>query len=168
MKSMKSVRKNWVISAGLAAGLLAGGCGGKEDVTVAPPPAPSAQGVSMAATPETGAVAPTGGNPVGGAPEVAAVAPPGAAVESGPQDIFKGMTEQQIKEFKESATPETHDMNLAPLMEAVTGFMAEFKRAPGSQEEMVKARYLQRVLFAPKGKRYVINPQTGEVTTENQ
>ncbi len=156
------------ITSVLAAGLVAGGCGGKDEEIVAPPPAPVAQGVSMTATPDAATVAPAGGNASGGAPEVVAVAPPGVATESGPQDIFKGMNEQQIKEFKESATPETHDMSLPILMEAITGYMAEFKRVPTSQEEMVKARYLQRVLFAPKGKRYVINPETGEVTTENQ
>ena len=156
------------VCCGLVAGLVAGGCGGKEEEVAVPPPAPVAQGVSMTAAPDAGTATPAGGNPAGGAPEVAAVAPPGAAAESGSQDIFKGMNEQQIKEFKETATPETHDMSLPILMEGVTGFMAEFKRVPSSQEEMVKARYLQRVLFAPKGKRYVIKPQTGEVTTENQ
>ena len=97
---------------------------------------------------------------------VVAVAPPGAVPSAGPEDMFKGMTEQQIQDFKETATPETHDMNLPILMEGVTGFMAEFKRVPSSQEEMVKARYLQRVMPPPKGKRYVINPESGEVTAE--
>ena len=151
----------------LAVGLMVVGCGGKEEEVVVPPPAPVAEGVSMTAAPDA-AAAPVGGNPAGGAPEVAAVAPPGAAAESGSQDIFKGMTEREIKEFKETTTPETHDMNLPILMEGVTGFMAEFKRVPGSQEEMVKARYLQRVLPPPKGKRYVFDPESGEVTSVDQ
>lgn len=161
-------QRNIILGLGLALGLVVVGCGGKEEEIVAPPPAPAAQGVSMSTAPDTAAAAPAGGNPAGGAPEVAAVAAPGAGVESGPVDMFKGMTEEQIKEFKETATPETHDMNLPVLMEGVTGFMAEFKRVPSSQEEMVKARYLQRVLPAPKGKYYVINPESGEVTAESR
>lgn len=76
------------------------------------------------------------------------------------------MTAQQIEEFKSTATPETHDMNIAPLTEAINGFFAEFKRLPANQEEMVKARYLTRVLYAPKGKKYVIDPKTGEITVQ--
>jgi hypothetical protein len=142
------------------------GCGGKEEVAVAPPPA-AAPGVSLTAAPaEMGA--PVLSAPGAGRPEVVAVAPPGAVTPAGPENMFKGMTEQEIKEFKETATPETHDLNLPILMEGVTGFMAEFKRVPSSQEEMVKARYLQRVMPPPKGKRYVINPENGEVTAESQ
>lgn len=77
------------------------------------------------------------------------------------------MTPQQIEEFKATATPETHDMNIAPLNEAVTGFAAEFKRAPANQEELVKTRYLPRVLYPPKGKRYVIDQETMEVKVES-
>ncbi len=146
----------------LLALVLMTGCGGKDETLVAPPPPPAAPPVTMAA-PE---VAPPAGNPAEGAPNVTAAAGPGAGVEAGPVDKFKGMTQQQIEDFKAQSTPETHDMNLAPLMEAVTGFMAEFRRVPTSQEEMVKARYLAKVLHAPKGKRYVINPETGEVTVE--
>jgi len=154
----------WSASSSLVLALaLTPGCGGgKDDALVAPPP-PSAPPVSMTATPE---VAPPTGNPADGAPNVTAAAGPGAGVEAGPVDKFKNMTPQQIEDFKAQTTPETHDMNLAPLMEAVTGYMGEFRRAPTSQEEMVKARYLPRVLQAPKGKRYVINPETGEVTLQ--
>jgi len=165
---MKSALNSVLVGIGLVAGLLAGGCGGKEEEMMAPPPAPAAQGVSMGVPAETAGGAPDVGAPNSDGTGVVAVAPPGATTPAAPEDIFKGMTEQQIKEFKETATPETHDMNLPILMEGVTGFMAEFKRVPGSQEEMVKARYLQRVLPPPKGKRYVINPESGEVTTENQ
>ncbi len=161
---MKMLR--YITSGCLSAVILAlTGCGGsKDDALVAPPP-PPAPPVSMTATPEASAP-PTTGNPAEGAPNVTAAAGPGAGVEAGPVDKFKGMTQQQIEDFKAQSTPETHDMNLAPLMEAVTGFMAEFRRVPTSQEEMVKARYLAKVLHAPKGKRYVINPETGEVTVE--
>lgn len=141
------------------------GCGGgKDDVSVAPPPPPSAgPGVTMTATPDPVAPATQAPGPDG----VAAAQSPGQAAEA-TADQFKGMTAQQIEEFKATATPETHDMNLPILMEAVTGFMAEFKRAPANQEEMIKARYLQRVMVPPKGKRYVINPESGDVTAEAQ
>lgn len=156
---------SYITSGCLSAVVLAlTGCGGgKDDALVAPPP-PPAPPVSMTATPEASA-APTTGNPAEGAPNVTAAAGPGEAAGV-PVDQFKGMTAQQIADFKAETTPETHDMNLSPLMEAVTGFMAEYRRAPANQEEMVKARYLAKVLQAPKGKRYVINPQTGEVTVE--
>jgi hypothetical protein len=118
----------------------------------------------MSASTESGGVAPVTGNPT----EAVAATPPSdtVAASTGPQDMFKGMTPEQIAEFKATASPETHDMNLAPLLEAINGFNAEFKRLPANQEEMVKKRYLARVLYAPKGKKYVINPQTGEVTVE--
>ncbi len=164
---MKPARTSCMLGLGLSVALAVSGCGDKEEDVVVPPPAPAAQGVSME-VPSEAVGAPTVGAPTGDGAGVVAVAAPGAATESGPQDIFKGMTEEQIKEFKESATPETHDMNLPILMEGVTGFMAEFKRVPGSQEEMVKARYLQRVLPPPKGKRYVIDPESGEVTSVDQ
>jgi hypothetical protein len=156
---------NITLVCGLAVSVMASGCGGKEEVVVAPPPA-VAEGVSLTAAPAA-VGAPVLSAPGAGGPEVVAVAPPGAVTPAGPENMFKGMSEREIKEFKETATPETHDLNLPILMEGVTGFMAEFKRVPSSQEEMVKARYLQRVMPPPKGKRYVINPESGEVTTES-
>jgi len=140
------------------------GCGGKADEEIAAPAAPVASGVSMSAATEAGAVAPVAGNPG----EAVTATPPSAAMAAptGPQDMFKGMSPEQIEEFKATASPETHDMNLAPLLEAINGFNAEFKRLPVNQEEMVKKRYLARVLYAPKGKKYVIDPKTGEVTVE--
>ena len=162
---MNCARKIWVIGFGLAASLVASGCGEREEVAVVPPPA-VAEGVSLNAPAEAASGAPAMGAPNSEGTGVVALAPPGAVPSAGPEDMFKGMTEQQIQDFKETAPPETHDMNLQILMEGVTGFMAEFKRVTSSQEEMVKARYLQRVMPPPKGKRYVINPESGEVTAE--
>lgn len=156
---------NMVWGCALVVGLTVSGCGGKEEAEIAPPPV-SAAPVSLTATPE-GAAPPVAGAPGEAPPPGAVAGGPPVPPEAGPTDIFKGMTEQQIKEFKETATPETHDLNLGTLQEAIVGFSAEFKRIPASQEEMVKARYLQRVLPAPKGKRYVIDKETGEVATEN-
>jgi hypothetical protein len=171
MNTFMKTRAGIFFSAGLISGLgllaavFVTGCGGdKDDALVAPPPPPAQPGVSLAPAADAAAT-PTVGNSADGAPNVTAAAGPGAAAGV-PVDQFKGMTPQQIADFKAETTPETHDMNLSPLMEAVTGFMAEYRRAPANQEEMVKARYLAKVLQAPKGKRYVINPQTGEVTVE--
>lgn len=80
--------------------------------------------------------------------------------------MFKGMSQRDIDDFKSQATPETHDMNIGPIMEAITGFQAEFRRYPANMEELVKSRYLAKVLYAPKGKKYSINQKTGEVTAE--
>jgi hypothetical protein len=92
--------------------------------------------------------------------------PPDQLAANATNDIYKGLSPEQIEDLKAGTTPETHDLNLGALNEAVTGYMAEYRRAPANQEEMVKARYLPRVLHAPKGKRYVINQESGEVTVE--
>ena len=142
------------ISATFILGLaFCAGCGGQDESLVAPPPPPAASPVTMT-TPEV--APPDTANPADAAPA------PTPTVE----ELTKNMTPQQLEDFKAGTTIETHDLNLAPLNEAVTGFEAEFRRIPTSQEEMVKARYLPRVLQAPKGKRYVINQESGEVTVE--
>ncbi len=144
---------------------LCAGCGGEEEnLAVAPPAPPTAgadAGVSLA--PATSATQ----VPDPSAPRDVAAPPPEQIAATGTNDMFKGLNPQQVEELKAGTTLETHDLNLDPLNEAVTGFMAEYRRAPANQEEMVKARYLPRVLHAPKGKRYVINQESGEVTVEN-
>jgi hypothetical protein len=139
-----------------AAVLTLNGCGGgKDDALVAPPPPPAAPAVSMTATPEPAAA------PVATTPEETAPPPPPTL-----EELAKKMTPQQLEDYKAGTTPETHDMNLGPLLEAVNGFKAEFRRYPTTQEEMVKARYLPKILHAPKGKKYVINSETGEITVQ--
>ncbi len=85
-----------------------------------------------------------------------------------PTDIFKGMTPKQIEEYKQTATPETHDLNIGRIQEAAEGFYKEFGHPATSQDQLVKARYLPSVLPAPKGKKYVFNAKSAEVTVENK
>jgi hypothetical protein len=149
------------ISATFVLGLgLCVGCGEKADSLDVAPPVPPAAGVSLAPAPSS---APAPGP---GAPGDVTSPPPDQLAANATNDIYKGLSPQQIEDLKAGTTLETHDLNLDPLNEAVTGFAAEFRRIPTSQEEMVKARYLPRVLHAPKGKRYVINQESGEVTVE--
>ncbi len=149
----------------LLAGLASSGCKEKVDAPLALPPAPPAP-VTMNAAPDP--AAPPVANPNTPPPPPGAAAP--TAITPAPDlttvDKFKGMSQRDIDDFKASATPETHDMNLGPLLEAVNGYKSEFRRYPATQEELVKARYLPKVLYAPKGKKYAINPETGEITVQ--
>ncbi|HEY1172801.1 MAG TPA: hypothetical protein VGH19_15645 [Verrucomicrobiae bacterium] len=156
------------LSAGFAfvTGLTLIGCGNKEDAGMVAPPPPPPASEAVAITPATDPAAPPvapGQTPPPGAASAAAI--PGTQ-ETGPQDIFKGMSQRDIDDFKSQATPETHDLNLATVMEAVTGFQAEFRRYPANIEELVKSRYLAKVLYAPKGKKYMIDQKTGEITAQ--
>jgi len=82
--------------------------------------------------------------------------------------MFRGMTPKQIEDFKKNSTPETHDMNIGRIMDAAEGFYKEYGRPAASQDQLVKAGYLPSVLPAPKGKKYVFNPKTTDVTVENK
>lgn len=153
--------------------LVAGGmvgCGGKEDSIAVAPPAPpdSSAGVSLAEPAPAATTAPTEGAP--GAPGTATTPAnlPPPTTEEGLKAITKGMTEQQIKEFKETASFETHDTQIAIISEAANTYYNEFQRAPANVEALVKAGHLSRVLQAPKGKKYVIDQKTLEVTAVNQ
>jgi len=153
------------ISASFVLGLvLCAGCGEKTDTLDVAAPAPPPVGANAVAPLPAPADAPPA--PVGS--PATPGGPPAQLAASGTNDMFKGLNPQQIEDLKAGTTPETHDLNLGTLNEAVTGYMAEFRRAPANQEEMVKARYLPRVLHPPKGKRYVINQESGEVAVENQ
>ena len=59
-------------------------------------------------------------------------------------------------------------VNLTPLKEAIYGYYGEYRRAPKDQQDLVAARYLPRVLKAPKGKKYVIDQKTMEVSVVNE
>lgn len=152
-----------------AVSLMFIGCGGKDDAGIIPPPPPVTEAVTMnAAPPPAAAAAPDAPAAPGAAvPDGAAPAAIATTATAQPEDMFKGMTEKQIEDFKKSATPETHDMNLTPLSEAVYGFFQEYGRPPASQEQLVKAGHLPKVLPAPKGKKYVIDPKTLQVSTQN-
>lgn len=160
-----------IVSSALLVAMLTGCGGGKEDsVPVAPAPAPK-QTAEVKATATTAATPPPGApgsaqteNP--GSPAGLVAAPPGDT--SSTNDIFKGMTKQQIEDYKATASPETHDMNLTPLKEAIYGYYGEYRRAPKDQQDLVAARYLPRVLKAPKGKKYVIDQKTMEVSVVNE
>ncbi len=144
----------------LVAGLTTSGCKQKVEAPLAlPPPPPTPVTLSASSDP----VAPV---PDPNAPPPTNTAATSNTLNPETKDIFKGMAQRDIDEFKGSATPETHDMNMGPLLEAVNGYKMEFRRFPTTQEEMVKARYLPRVLHAPKGKNYVINPESGEITVQ--
>jgi hypothetical protein len=82
--------------------------------------------------------------------------------------MFKGMTPGQIEEYKKNATPETIDMNIGRVMEAAEGFYKEYGRPAANQDQLVKAGYLPKALAAPKGKKYVFNPKTTDITVEDQ
>lgn len=157
----------------LTGAALLTGCGGgdKDAVPAAPAPAPKqaaevkANGPATPTPPPT--TAPAGAqaqNP--GAPAGLVAAPPGDS--SSTNDVFKGMTKQQIEDFKSNATPETHDMNITPLKEAIYGYFSEYRRPPKNVQDLVDARYLPRLLKAPKGKKYVIDQKTMEVSVVNE
>lgn len=152
-----------------AASLMLIGCGGKDDAGVVPPPPPPVtEPISMNAAPAPGPAAPDSpAAPSVPSPDGTTPAAIATTATAKPEDMFKGMTEKQIADFKSTATPETHDMNLTPLSEAVYGFFQEFGRPPASQDQLVKSGHLPKVLVAPKGKKYVIDPKTLQVTTEN-
>lgn len=139
------------------------GCGNKEDSLAVslPPPAPDAKAeVTMPAP----AFKPDG-TPTA-IPDAPPVPPP--TTDEGLKAITKGMTEQQVKEFKETASFETHDTQIALISEAANTYYNEFNRAPANVEALVKAGHLSRLLVAPKGKKYVIDPKTLAVTSVNQ
>jgi hypothetical protein len=147
----------------LVVGLVTSGCKDKPEAPLAPPPAPPAPiSLTAPADPATPVADPNAPPPPPGTATPTAISAPDLTTV----DKFKGLTPQQIEEYKASATPETHDLNMGPLLEAVNGYKMEFRRFPTTQEELVKARYLPRVLHAPKGKKYVINPESGEITIQ--
>lgn len=149
---------NVMAGCALATGLLASGCGGKEEPMVVAPP-PAAAPVSLTAAPDPAA------------PPVAAPgeAPPPAAATGAttpnPADEFKGMTEKQIDEFKKGYTPETHDLNIGLVAEGALAFFNEYGRAPQNVEQIANSGFIRKGITAPKGKQYVIDPKTLNVTT---
>lgn len=149
------------------------GCGGGKDDVVAPPPPPPAKktaditansgGGTATVAPVAGHAAATEAPPAGGS---VAAPPPDPA--TGTNNIFKGLTAREIEDYKQNATPETHDLNLNPIQEAAYAYYKEYRRAPRDQKDLVEARYLQRVLTPPKGKKYVFDEKTAQVQTVAQ
>jgi hypothetical protein len=163
---MKALTSSLVCGSLLGISLMGTGCGpGKDDVGLAAPPPPPPAAVSdvsldknVAATPPGGTTAPT---------NVPSALPP-PTTDEGLAAITKGMTPKEIKEFKETASFETHDTQIGLISEAANSYYNENKKAPASVEELVRGGYLPRLLQAPKGKKYVIDPQSLAVTSINQ
>ena len=141
---------------------ILGGCGGssKEDTDMlAPPPAaPKTAAVSL----DKSTSAPPLANPLG-TNNLNPALPP-ATTPEGLAAITKGLTPDQIKEFKETASIETHDTQINLISDAANSFYNDKKRAPKSVEELVQTGFLPKLLVAPKGKKYVINPDSLAVT----
>ena len=149
--------KNSTVGCVLAVGLVMCGCGEKEEPMVAAPP-PKAEPVTMSVAPDPAA-------PPAAAPGQAPPTNTTTAAISGPVDEFRGMTPQQIEEFKKGATPETHDINHSIVAEGALAFFNEYGRAPQTVEQIAKAGFIRAGITAPKGKQYVIDPKTLNVTT---
>jgi hypothetical protein len=145
---------------------LVAGCGpGKEDASLAPPPPPAkVKDLSLDQAKEAPVLAP-GQVATTNAP--APVLPP-PTTEAGMAAITKGLTEKEIKEFKETASIETQDTQINLIADAANSFYNENKRAPVSVEELVRTGHLPRLLTAPKGKKYVIDPTSLAVTSVQQ
>jgi hypothetical protein len=140
------------------------GCGSKDDTSLAPPP-PPAKTKEVTVEKDMAVPAPNG---VAGATNAPAVPLPPPTTDEGLAAITKGLTPQQIKEYKETASLETHDVQINLIADAANSFYNENKRAPASVEELVRAGHLPKLLQAPKGKKYVIDPTSLAVTAVNQ
>ena len=155
---MKQIQ-NLVAGCALATGLIVSGCGGGKDdasVAVAPPPPPAEVSLAPAADAAT---------PPATAPGEAPPTNTTTAAISGPVDEFRGMSPKQIDEFKKGYTPETHDINHGIVAEGALAFFNEYGRAPQTVEQIAKAGFIRAGITAPKGKQYVIDPKTLNVTT---
>lgn len=93
---------------------------------------------------------------------------PPPTTDEGLAAITKGLTPEEIKEFKENATIEKFDTNIQMLQEAENSYYNEYKKSPPTVEAMVAAGFLSRKPIAPKGKKYVIDQQTGAVSSINE
>lgn len=56
---------------------------------------------------------------------------------------------------------------LTTLTQAVQQFNVLEGRFPRTLDELVESRYLQKLPAAPRGKRFIYNPKSGEVTAED-
>lgn len=156
-----------VCSGILAVSTMLTGCGqGKEDASLAPPPPPvKANEVTLDKGKDSPAALAPNGVAAANAPGVP-LAPPTS--DEGLAAITKGMTPKEIKEFKETASFETHDTQINLIADAANSFYNENKRAPSSVEELVRTGHLPKLLLPPKGKKYVIDPNSLAVTSVNQ
>jgi hypothetical protein len=86
---------------------------------------------------------------------VALPAPGGTAAVSG--------TAGSVIESAEKAKSRFDGMN-----EAIRSYFKDNERFPNSLQDLVKAGYLSRVPSAPDGKRYDLDPKTGQVFVVNK
>lgn len=148
---------------------LAAGCSDKkDDAGITPPPAPS-QPAQVDLTQKTPDVLPPGASQTNaGTPaETQAATLPPPTTDEGLAAITKGMTPAEVEKFKETATFENFDTNIQLIQEAANSFYNEFQRRAPTVDALVVAGYLSRKPIAPKGKKYAIDPDTGEVTSQD-
>ncbi len=178
MKQIISKAANLVVAA--SATLLIAGCGEKPDATrntTTPPPAEtSANGGSPASDLAKSTAAPSGTAPS----QPPTPAKPGGSPGQSP-DFMENpdLAAQQraavaaevaarMKAGEEGLTPDPdEDPGLNMLQTAASSYYNAMKKPPASLEALVQARYLRAIPRAPTGKKYVLDPSTGDITIQN-
>lgn len=74
-------------------------------------------------------------------------------------DYAKGLSNSEKKAAEVTGT--------VSIGQAVQQFNIIEGRLPRTLDELVESRYLPKLPVAPRGKRYIYNPKSGEVTVEN-
>ncbi len=85
---------------------------------------------------------------------------------STPAKTAQGPLADYAKNLSDSEKKATEVAGLSELNKAVQQFNVIEGRYPRTLDELVASRYLPKIPGAPRGKRFIYNPKSGDVTVE--
>lgn len=144
--------------------MLTVGCGRNSSEETRPASVPDAGAGSLPLNAPALPAAATGAGSSPAAP--AGAAAPSAAGQAGATGSQSDEEKELAKQLAEQMASEPQgDQSVGLLQSASDSFYNAFNRPPASFQELIKSGYLGAVPAAPKGRQYVLDPKTGEVSS---
>ncbi len=104
--------------------------------------------------------------PAGSAPAKPAQTAPAKAPDATKAPEAKGPVADYARNLSDAEKKATEVTGLDTLNKAVQQFQVLEGRYPTSLDELVASRFLPKIPAAPRGKRFIYNPRSGEVMVE--